>query len=221
MSGCPFHQNKLRPELPPLPANIAKLPVDERGYPVPWFVSWPNGKPEFRMIDGPKIKLAIIQKRCWVCGTRLRGPKTFVIGPMCTVNRNTAEPPCHLECAEFSVKACPFIMRPNMERREDDFTRKHARDIAGVAIRRNPGVTCLWTTLGSFPHSDGGKGILFRLGDPIAVTWWREGRTATRAEIMESIDSGLPLIEEHWTNDRERAELKRLYEHALKNVPAS
>ena len=30
---------ELRPDLPPLPGRIAKLPV-YRGYPVPWFVTW-------------------------------------------------------------------------------------------------------------------------------------------------------------------------------------
>jgi hypothetical protein len=30
----------IRPELPPLPPRIAKLPLSDRGYPVPWFVQW-------------------------------------------------------------------------------------------------------------------------------------------------------------------------------------
>jgi hypothetical protein len=34
--------------LPPMPDSIAKLPRDERGYPVPWFVAWVNGKADFR-----------------------------------------------------------------------------------------------------------------------------------------------------------------------------
>lgn len=218
---CPFHKNKLRPELPPLPPNIAKLPIDERGYPVPWFVSWPNGKPEFRMIDGSKIGLAHIQRLCWVCGQKLKGPKTFVIGPMCAVNRNSGEPPSHAECAHFSVRACPFIMRPNMDRREDDFTRKYAKDAGGIMLRRNPGVVMLWETLDYVRYSDGMGGQLFRIGDPISVTWWREGRTATREEIMGSIDSGLPLLAEHCASQAERDLLQKMYNQALTLVPAA
>lgn len=30
--------------LPPIPDAIAKLPRDERGYPVPWFVPWIDGR---------------------------------------------------------------------------------------------------------------------------------------------------------------------------------
>ena len=41
--------------LPPMPSRIAALPVDERGYPVPWFVAWIDGKPEFRCADPAKF----------------------------------------------------------------------------------------------------------------------------------------------------------------------
>ena len=37
---------KFRSDIPPLPPRIAKLPVDERGYPVPWFVQWLGPKDE-------------------------------------------------------------------------------------------------------------------------------------------------------------------------------
>src|SRR5262245_54991717 len=117
--GAPM--NRLRPDLPPLPSRIAGLPIDpERGYPVPWFVAWHDGKPEFRTADGRKFRQAIRDRLCWVCGQPLGRHLVFVIGPMCTVNRVTVEPPCHLDCAEFSVRACPFLSKPQMTRREND-----------------------------------------------------------------------------------------------------
>lgn len=36
----------LRADLPPLPPRMQRLPVDERGYPVSFFVAWPDGKPD-------------------------------------------------------------------------------------------------------------------------------------------------------------------------------
>ena len=70
----------------PMPHGVKNLPVDPiRGYPVPWFVGWIDGKPEFRCMDPAKLKLAITERRCWVCGERLDNRATFVIGPM---------PPC-------------------------------------------------------------------------------------------------------------------------------
>jgi len=35
----------LRESLPSLPLAMRGLPRDHRGYPVPWFVAWVDGKP--------------------------------------------------------------------------------------------------------------------------------------------------------------------------------
>ena len=37
-------------DLPPLPRRFLGLPIDDRGYPVPWFVHWVDGKPDFRLV---------------------------------------------------------------------------------------------------------------------------------------------------------------------------
>ena len=91
-------------KLEPIIERMKDLPIDSRGYPVPWFVAWVDGIPEFRASDGEKFYLAIKKDLCWVCGNKLGAFKTFVSGPMCGINRNTAEPPCHLDCAEWSAK---------------------------------------------------------------------------------------------------------------------
>jgi hypothetical protein len=47
--------SELRKDLPDgMPESVGRLPVDHRGYPVPWFVAWIDGKPEFRCADGEK-----------------------------------------------------------------------------------------------------------------------------------------------------------------------
>jgi len=109
--------------LPPMPPRIASLARDHRGFPVPWFVQWfRNGEPaaygegEPDVMDHSKLTYAIRVQRCWVCGGPLGKHLVFVLGPMCAVNRVTAEPPCHFECAEFSAMGCPFLTRPRMRR---------------------------------------------------------------------------------------------------------
>lgn len=186
----------IRPELEALSPRLQRLPVDDRGYPVPWFVAWVDGKPEFRAMDGAKWLLAVRERRCWVCGDRLGAYMTFVIGPMCGINRTTAEPGCHLDCAEWSARNCPFLSRPQMVRREDDFLNNEhlVEESAGTAITRNPGVALLWTTKQFHVFNDGQGKPLIHLGDPTAVRWYAEGRPATRAEVLQSVDSGFPAL---------------------------
>lgn len=176
-----------------MPERIAALPMSERGYPVPFFVAWLDGKPEFRIADARKKHECIRDKLCWVCGQRTGKFKCFPIGPMCVVNRNTAEPPCHLDCAEWSVQACPFMLNPNMVRRENNLP-EDIVDPAGIAIRRNPGVMALYICGDYELVRDGSGGVLFSLGEPIGVSWWKEGRTANRLEVSESVATGLPLL---------------------------
>ncbi len=190
---------KYRPELPKAPSRILGLPVDERGYPVPWFVAWVDGKPEFRAMDTAKFIRAIKEKRCWVCGELLGAKFAFVIGPMCAVNRISSEPPSHLECAVFSAQGCPFLTKPHMVRRENDLAPEVRDNMAGVGLKRNPGVAMVWVTKSykmiKVPKMNGhGMGYLLEIGGPLEVRCFAEGRTATREETEESIRTGLPAL---------------------------
>jgi hypothetical protein len=208
-----------------MPESIARLPRDERGYPVPWFVAWPGGKPEFRCADAKKFALAVRKKRCWVCGEPL-DPKqhVFVIGPMCAVNRVTSEPPSHAECAIFSACNCPFLSKPKAQYRDAGMPEESVPP-PGMIIMRNPGVTCLWYCRGYqlFQAHMGTEGYLFRIPFPAMVRWYAEGRKATRAEIMASIETGLPTL--HAMAEKQGpeavAELRRVTGMAMKLVPAA
>lgn len=176
------------------PANVRHLPIDpKRGIPVPWFVAWIDGVPEFRVAD--KLRDAIRFDLCWVCGRKRGRFGTFVAGPMCGVNRTSAEPPCHKDCAVWSAQVCPFLNRPHARRRERNMP-EGSTDPAGIALKRNPGVTMLWTTRDWELFGDGRGGSLFRFGEPTQVQWWAEGRHATDAEVDASIESGLPALQE-------------------------
>lgn len=78
-------------DLESLPVRMRTLPIDERGYPVPWFVAWVDGKPEFRAMDPNKFRRAIKEKLCWVCGNQLGVYMVFVAGCMCGINRTSTE----------------------------------------------------------------------------------------------------------------------------------
>jgi hypothetical protein len=186
----------LRPELTELPLRMKDLPIDERGFPTPWFVEWVNGAPDFRLMSGEKWRRAVREKLCWVCGQKLGSYLVFCIGPMCALNRTTSEPPCHRECARWSAANCPFLSRPHMVRREGGLPEEAEDTIGGIGLKRNPGVTLLWITRTFTVWKPDGGGLLIEVGEPIEVEWYAEGRPATRAEVEESVRTGLPLLEE-------------------------
>jgi hypothetical protein len=175
----------------PMPDRIKRLPISPTGFPVPWFVAWRDGVPDFRVIGPDKMVQAVNRKLCWICGQPLGVRKAFLIGPMCAVNRCISEPPSHLECADYAARACPFLTTPHAKRNAKDLPDE--RVTPAGAIMRNPGAVAVWITKSfkAFRH-DGS--VLFRLGEPEKVMWFAEGRTATRAEVQHSIDTGLPLL---------------------------
>jgi hypothetical protein len=176
-----------------IPERLRGAPLSPEGYPVPWFVPWIDGVPEFRAMDGEKFVAAVRRRLCWLCGAPLGKFLTFPIGPMCAVTRTTAEPPSHLSCAEYAARVCPFLTQPRMRRNERDLPEE--KYSPGEMIKRNPGVVVLWTTLSFRLFRDGDRGHLFSVGDPEHVEVYAEGRAATMEELVASVSSGYPLLE--------------------------
>lgn len=99
-------------------------------------------------------------------------------------------------------------------------------------IRRNPGVFALWASPGLQGSTFGGRngwftwrdprgGLLFNIGEPIEIRWYREGRTATREEIVESLESGLPILREESEKEEGGVEmLEQQYAAAMVLLPA-
>lgn len=206
------------------PSAIRALAHDKHGRPVPWFAHVDeHGNPDHRVIRRNGIVEAIQRKICWTCGTLLGRESAFVIGPMCAINRITSEPPSHRECARYSADTCPFLSTPHMRRRSSNLPDTH-QSPAGVAIMRNPGVACVWFARGFKPVT-APNGVLFEIGEPSRVYWRARGREATRAEIMESIDSGYPALVEAARADPDPesalAELEQQREAALRLVPTA
>jgi hypothetical protein len=206
-----------------LPERMRRLPTDKHGRPIPWFVHIDAaGVPDFRVIRRDGIPDAYRFAWCWVCGQPRGQHAAFVIGPMCAVNRVSAEPPSHLDCALYSARACPFLSTPNMVRRERglDLIEGGIRDPAGKMIPRNPGVAVVWSAKTWKPFAAPG-GALFNVGEPTQITWWAHGRPATRDEVLASIDSGLPLLQQEAARQGKPAldQLDREHQRALRLLP--
>lgn len=208
----------------PMPDRIRRLPRTKVGYPIPWFVAQqPDGTYDLRVSDADKLVQAVRESLCWVCGLRLGAFVAFPIGPMCALNKISGEPPAHRECAEYTLRVCPFLVTPGMRRRSrDGLTWVEA---AGRMSERNPGAALLWVTRSYQPFRAplGNDGILFEFGEPTFLAWYREGRPATRAEALEALDAGLPTLLETCELDDDpatsRADVRRRYEQALLLLP--
>jgi hypothetical protein len=180
---------------PDAPPSIRALPRDDRGFPVPYFVEYIDGKPDFRVLNPHRMARCIRHSLCWICGKPLGRMKAFTIGPMCSVNRISAEPPAHPICAAFAAKACPFLSHPLAKRPgTEDLKERFGEPTApGVMLSHNPGVTLVWQCL-RYGINRQHDGILFDIGPPARCAWFREGREATRQEVLDSFDLGLPTL---------------------------
>lgn len=210
----------------PMPARIARLPRDQHGYPIPWFVATlDDGTRDLRIADQELHIRALKTKLCWTCGGFLGANVAFVVGPMCALNRISADPPSHLSCALYAVRVCPFLATPQMRRRDSHIPEGVVQP-AGVALLRNPGVALVWVTrkFVAFRAQLGQPGLLCDMGEPTALHWFAEGREATRPEILASIETGLPMLQEACQHDADPAlSLEALdadYQRALTLVPA-
>lgn len=172
-----------------VPRRLRGRPRDHRGFLVPHFVAWfkagaevddrtAGAEPDFRVVSRGVLRECVRKRRCWLCGQPLGSRFAFVMGPMCTVSRTNSEPPCHTDCATYAAQACPFL-----------------------------GACAVWVTRSYrlFDAHRGNAGTLFNVGPPLSVTWYREGRPATRREINESINDGLPALRELAENNPDKA----------------
>lgn len=175
-----------------MPPRMARRPISPKGFPVPWFARWENGVPDFVNIHPSRTREAIERECCWLCGERLGTYKAFTIGPMCCVNRISAEPPEHFDCALYAVKACPFLKNPNAKRNTAAAigTAEHT---PGIMIQDNPGVIAIWITT-NYKVMIVENGFLFRLGAPTEVHFFKEGRKATRAEVLDCMNSRIGIL---------------------------
>lgn len=193
----------------PLPAHMARRPIDRRGFPVPYFVAWLSpmgqrlpdgmGEPDHRVIDTEKLARCLKFSLCWLCGQPLGKFRALVVGPMCLVNRTTAEPDCHTDCAEYAARACPFLAN-------DRTRRNDARELpAGSRIhpqghKRNPGVACVFVHterwLKRVPQAAGAV-PLWRMpfGEPRRLTFFANSERASRRQVMQSLDGGMAILQ--------------------------
>lgn len=94
----------------PLPKRLARRST-YKGMPVPFLVMVIDGVPDFRVTDPEKWALATTRGLCAICGDKLGVNIFFIGGPKSVETRYFTDPGMHKDCAEYSIKVCPYLAR--------------------------------------------------------------------------------------------------------------
>lgn len=106
MSDCPFHK------------LLRSLKVFA-GLPVPVTAKWVDGKPDFRQTDHAQMIRCVDFKLCGVCGRKLALSAYWIGGSLCQQHHFFADAAMHRECAEESMRLCPFLNGRRQQYRGD------------------------------------------------------------------------------------------------------
>ena len=90
------------------------------GMPVPAVVKWIGDKPDFRQVDQQEYLRHFKHKLCSICGTKLGLSCYWIGGENCKDQHYFIDGPMHKECAELSIKLCPFLNGVRQGYRGDD-----------------------------------------------------------------------------------------------------
>lgn len=100
----------------PIPARMAHLEKDRRGYPIPAMVQRDaEGRPHFQINDEAKRQHLIGEDRCPICAGKLFRGRWFVGGPLSAFSNhgNYIDSPMHAECATYALRVCPYLAAPH------------------------------------------------------------------------------------------------------------
>jgi transposase len=118
-----------------------------------------------------------------------------------------------------TIGCARFVYNRFLARRKELYSCEQ-KTLNYTGIDRNPGIVLLWTTR-RYNVVRVSNGILFKLGIPSNVTWLCQGRQATKAECLESIESGYPALLELAKLEGRGAvmELEFLRDRAMRLLP--
>jgi hypothetical protein len=166
----------------PLPASLADLPRDPRGYPIPHGV-WQNpetGEYDFRVIV-EKIRLQALEERlCAVSGKPMpEGEYWFIGGPGSHKRRSFIDWPMLKEVALYSLQVCPHLVIPQAQLRFAGTESHHKPKDFG---RQKMPVQMLGRA-SSYELEVIDATRYIKAGEWLEVSWWHAGEQISVAEV--------------------------------------
>jgi hypothetical protein len=177
----------------PIPAILADLPRDSRGYPIPSGV-WQDpktGEHDFRILDQQIRMQALKEKRCAISGELMHeGEYWFIGGPASFTGRLFVDGPMLREAAEFSLMTCPHLALSAAKYRRTGVEDKFRP--AGTTLEKSP--ILMLAMARSYRLEEIEDFIYVRATAWRAVSWWQDGRRLTKPEAIATLAEVAPHI---------------------------
>jgi hypothetical protein len=149
-----------------MPAAIVRMPRDQRGYPIPFFL---QDAADFRVVCYAKKKLCHEKRLCWVCGEKLDKLLYFVGGRLSVMNHLFGDYAMHETCAEYSIRVCPMLNGTMASYRHSGLPEEAKKTGPGMVLVQ-PEIVAMYAT----KHYQVWKKI-YKVGKAVDVRWFRNG----------------------------------------------
>lgn len=155
----------------PIPQLMSHLPIEPRsGLPLPFFAASPE-KGGAAVATMNAVMACCHKKVCWICGKKLLPFCCFISGPIGLSNQVATDGPCHPACAEYAVRACPYMAIPGFKATASDRFETH----------KSPGATeikpeCFAIAyVNKWRFQADERGVVFFYHRPVRVAWFAAG----------------------------------------------
>jgi hypothetical protein len=182
----------------PIPERMKALPRDPRGYCIPVNVYRDqHGRPHFTINNSDVRDRVLARDLCGICGQPLTRGRWFVGGPLSAFHEHGAyiDPPMHHECAEYSLRVCPYLALPSYRKRIEEATLPKDDPtpilIDETMLMHRPPMFVAAMARGQRLLENG---HIVPRRPFIRVEYWRDGAMLTEAEAM-------PLLEQELQRD--------------------
>lgn len=184
----------------PIPEFMKDLPVDPRGYPIPYIVlKDDDGTAHFIVNDHHAVVRCTRHDLCSICGKPLETLRMFVGGVRNAFHRNGAyiDPPMHPECCRYALQVCPFLAVPSYHGVKDvtkhiERVQADATFVDNTSVRGKPVMFVAIVVPQKYDLVFDGSAMVFKPHRPYrSIEYWRDGKQLAFHEGKEIRDAVL------------------------------
>lgn len=163
------------------PPRLAARPHHGR-FPIPFVVHMrEDGRPDFRVQHNDRRIECAERRLCQLCGEWLgAGIIAFAGWEMSTRRGVFGEPPMHVECCEYALGICPFLVAGGGARAfSEDERHEYLALQAPTAAPRYIGIYLTKASqVTTVPDDEGSRSVKWKAGPPVQPVRWHDRQAA-------------------------------------------